>query len=253
MTAVRRFDHQVGFDLLMFRRNPAAAFFTLILPLIFFLLFISIFGNQTDDNGVRLATYYVPGIMTLQVTSATLVNLAMAMTTRRERGLLKRLRATPLPPWVFIASQAAASIVISAVASVVLIAVGWLLFDVSVRAAGIPSLVISLALGAASLAALGLALSTVIPSEEAAPAITNVLVLPLYFISDVFIPGDKPRVLEVIASIFPVQHLATALQPAFEPGLVGVTWPWRDWAVLVAWGLFGVVVARSRFRWVPSR
>ncbi|MFV0526757.1 MAG: ABC transporter permease [Acidimicrobiales bacterium] len=253
MTAIRRLNHQVGFDLVMFRRNPAAAFFTLILPLIFFLLFTAIFGNETNEAGVRIATYYVPGIMTLQITSATLVNLAMAMTTRRERGLLKRLRATPLPPWVFIASQATASIVISAVASVFLIVVGRLVFDVSVRAAGVPSLVVSIALGSACLAALGLALSTIIPSEEAAPAITNVLVLPLYFISDVFIPGDKPRALEFIASLFPVQHLATALQPAFDPLAVGVTWPWRDWLVLAAWGLFGVAVARSRFRWVPSR
>ena len=253
MSQLRQLRSQTGYDLLIFRRNPAATFFTVVLPLIFFLLFLTIFGNNTDEQGVRAATYFVPGILALQITSATLVNLAMTITSRRERGVLKRVRGTPLAPWVFITAQALASLVISLVSAVLLIALGWLVYDVSVRGAGLVPLVISVTIGSLALSALGLALTAVIPSEQAAPAVTNAVVLPLYFISDVFIVGDKPRALELVAEVFPIQHLVSAMFTAFDPLAEGVPWPVTDWLVLAAWGLGGLVAAVVSFRWTPRR
>ena len=116
---------QANLDLLIFRRNPAATFFTVILPLIFLLLFTSIFGNDEIEPGVRAATFYVPGILALAIISATGVNLAMTITTRRERGILKRVRATPIPPWVFIASQAIAGFVLSVIMTVIIVPVSY--------------------------------------------------------------------------------------------------------------------------------
>ena len=245
---------QVGFDLLAFRRNPAATFFTVIMPLIFLVIFTSIFGNEELDSGRRVATFYVPGILTLAIVSATFVNLAMTITTKRERGVLKRIRATPLRPQIFIGSQAVAGMAISLVMTVLLIAVGWVVFDVTVLAKGVPSLVISTIIGAASFAAMGLALSPFIPSEDAAPAMTNVIVLPLYFISDVFIVSDGDLgVLSTIGSLFPIKHLASALNESFDPFATATPWPWDHWLVVAAWGAVGAIVMLKRFRWTPRR
>ncbi|MEL7159059.1 MAG: ABC transporter permease, partial [Actinomycetota bacterium] len=205
------------------------------------------------DNGVRVATFYVPGILALAVVSATLVNLAITMVTRRERGILKRVRATPLSPMVFILAQAVAAVAISLFMTVLVVGIGWLVFDVSVQSVGIGSLVITVLIGAVAFSAMGLALTVIIPSESAAPAITNAAVLPLYFISDVFIQGDKPEILDRIAEIFPIQHLALALQESFDPFAESTPWPLGHWLVVAAWGLFGALVAAFRFRWTPSR
>ena len=254
MSALTRLRRQAAFDLLVFRRNPAATFFTVILPLIFLVIFTSIFGNETMDNGAKVATLYVPGILALAIISATAVNLAISMTTRRERGLLKRLRGTPIPPWTFVAAQAAAGFVISLVMTVIIIVVGRILFGVSLQASGIPALLITLIIGASSFAMIGLALTAIIPSEDAAPAVTNAVFLPLYFISDVFIAGEgTPEWVQTVGNLFPVRHLSHALQESFDPFFVGTPFPWNHWAVIAAWGAVGALVTLNRFRWTPRR
>lgn len=245
---------QAKFDLLTFRRNPAATFFTVVLPIIFLVLFTAIFGNETlsaRDN-IRAATFYVPGILALAIVSATLVNIAITTVTRREEGVLKRVRGTPLRPWIFVLGQVFAATVIAFCMSALVIGIGWLLFDVTVRAAGLPALIISIVLGTASFCALGLAATTIIPSTDAAPAITNAMVLPLYFVSDVFIiTDDAPKIITTIGDIFPIKHLGSALFEGFNPFADGTPMPWGHWAVVAGWGLFGLLVASTRFRWTP--
>jgi ABC-2 type transport system permease protein len=246
---------QARYTLLSFRRNPAATFFTAILPLVFLVLFTSLFGNEKiDGTDVRLATAYVPGILALAVISATMVNLAMTTTSKRESGILKRVRGTPLRPWVFIAGEVTAALAISAVMTVLMIGVGWIVFDVSVFAAGVPNLLVTLVVGAAAFCALGLAFTVIIPNEKSAPAVTNMIVLPLYFVSDVFIPtdADTPRVITFVGDLFPIKHLALALGRTFEPGIDGVPLSWGHWAVVVGWGAVGALVALRHFRWVPA-
>lgn len=245
---------QANFDLLIFRRNPAATFFTVILPIIFLLLFTSIFGNQEIEPGVRAATFYVPGILALSIISATGVNLAITMTTRRERGILKRVRGTPIPPWVFIASQALAGFMLSVIMTVLIVFIGRVLFGVSLNVNGIPSLAISVFIGAVSFAAVGLALTTIIPSEDASPAVTNAIFLPLYFISDVFIVGvDTPEFIQRIGDVFPVKHLSNALQESFDPLATSAPFPWENWLVIAAWGVVAAVITLRTFRWTPRR
>lgn len=254
MTAVARLRHQASFDLLVFRRNPAATFFTVILPLIFLVIFTTIFGNETLDNGAKASTLYVPGILALAITSATAVNLAITMTARRERGVLKRVRGTPIPPWVFVVAQAIAAFVISAVMTVIIVVIGRILYGVELGLDGLPSLVITVLLGASSFAAVGLALTAIIPSEDAAPAVTNAIMLPLYFISDVFIPGEQvPGWIRTVAGIFPIRHLSNALQDSFDPFLDGTPLPWRNWLVIAAWGVAATVISLRWFRWTPRR
>jgi ABC-2 type transport system permease protein len=254
VSMLSRLGRQVSFDLLVFRRNPAATFFTIVLPLVFLVLFTSIFGNETLDNGAKVATFYVPGIMALALVSATAVNLAIGMTARRERGVLKRVRGTPIPPWIFVAAQGVAGFAISLLMTVIIVIVGRVLFGVSLNLAGVPSLVITVAIAAASFAMIGLALTTIIPSEDASPAVTNAIMLPLYFISDVFIPeGQVPGWVETVGNIFPVRHLNQALQDSFDPFFDGTPWPWDHWLVIAAWGLGAAAVTLRWFRWTPRR
>ena len=251
---VGRLRQQVAFDLLIFRRNPASTFFTLVLPLIFLVIFTSIFGNDTLANGAKVATLYVPGILALAIISATTVNLAITMTARRERGILKRVRGTPMPPWVFVASQAFAGFALSVLMTVLITLVGRLLFGVTLNGPGVPSLILTVAIGAMSFAAMGLALTAVIPSEDAAPAVTNAVMLPLYFISDVFIPGDQiPSWVQAVAGLFPIKHLSLALQESYDPFAETAPWPWQNWLVIAAWGAVATLVAVRGFRWIPRR
>ena len=252
--ALSKVIHQLKFDLLIFRRNPAATFFTVILPLIFLVIFTSIFGNNELANGASIATLYVPGILTLAIVSATSVNLAITMTIRRERGVLKRIRSTPIPQWVFIISQMLAGGVIAFVMTVIISAMGRVLYGVELQWATLPSLIVSLLLGAMAFAAIGLALTVIIPSEDAAPAVTNAVFLPLYFISGVFIPDTEvPSWVTTVGNFFPVSHLNQALQESYNPFADGAAWPWNHWLVIAGWGLVGAVITSLKFRWTPNR
>src|SRR5258708_28900444 len=114
MTGTALVLHQFRYDQRVFWRNPASVFFTVMFPIIFLLLFAGLFGNtEIDALGVKTSTYYVPGIITLAVVSATLVSLAMNLVVNREAGRLKRLRGTPLPTWAFISGRVGNSIVVS--------------------------------------------------------------------------------------------------------------------------------------------
>ena len=245
---------QLNFDLLIFRRNPAATFFTVILPLIFLVLFTSIFGNGTLENGAQVATLYVPGILTLAIVSATAVNVAITMTTRRERGVLKRVRGTPISPATFILSQSLAGTVIAFVMTLVISIIGRLAYGVSLQLVTLPSLIISVIIGAMAFAAIGLAMTTIIASEDAAPAVTNAVFLPLYFVSGVFIPNEGvPDWVQTVGNLFPVSHLNQALQESYNPFADGPAWPWNHWLVILGWGAVAAVIALKRFRWTPNR
>lgn len=254
MSSLRLIAHQLNVDLLIFRRNPAGTFFTVVLPLIFLVIFTSIFGNNTLDNGAKVATLYVPGILTLAIVSATAVNVAITMTTRRERGVLKRVRGTPVPPWVFVLSQALAGFVIALAMTVIITVVGRVLYGVTLQFETMPSLLISLLLGAMSFAAIGLALTTLIPSEDAAPAVTNAIFLPLYFVSGVFVPDTEvPDWVSTVGNLFPVSHLNQALQGSYDPISSTIETPWNHWLVIAAWGLVAAAITLRTFRWTPNR
>ncbi len=247
--------HQFRYDQKTFWRNPAGVFFTVILPLIFLFLFNSIFGGGTtvvDGRRVGTSTYLVPGIITLAIVSATFVNLAIAVTTDRERGTLKRVRATPLPLRVYIAARVGTSVVVSLLMLAVLMTVGWLAYDVAVPTSTMPAVLLTLVVGAAAFCTLGFALSSAIPSENAAPAVVNAIVLPLYFMSGVFIgEEDLPAGMRRAGDLFPVKHVFRAMLTAFDPSTTGAGVQLGHLAVVVAWGAAGLLAAVATFRWAP--
>ncbi len=241
------------YALLSFRRNPAATFFTVVFPVLFLVIFGFVFGDEVSDSGAKAATYIVPGILGLSIVSATYINLAMNQVIRREQGQLKRLRGTPMPPLAYIGGQILAALVIVIFMSVLVTVIGRLFFGVVFNFNTIGVFAASIAIGAIAFSALGLAITTIIPNDDAAPPITNATVFPLYFISDVFFYSeDNSGFISRLGDFFPVKPLVHSLQDSYDPFLESVSIPWGNWAVVAAWGVFGVAIASRYFRWTPQ-
>lgn len=254
MSDARLVAHQARYDIRTFVRDPTATFFTLALPVVFLVLFVTIFGSQRLESGVETSTYYVPGIVALAVVSATFVNLSISLTQQRESGILKRVRGTPLPPWVFLAGRLVTAVVLGLLMAVLLVALGRLLYGVAVPGATAVGFVVALVVGATAFCALGVAVTAVIPTEAAAPAVANAVTLPLYFVSGIFIPAESiPGWLLTVADVFPVKPFADALFTAFDPRTSGVGLSGPDLAVVAAWGVAGALVAARTFGWTPRR
>jgi ABC-2 type transport system permease protein len=246
--------HQARYDLLGIVRNRQARFFTLILPLLFLVIFVGVFGNHTvGPEHVKASTYYVPGLTALAIISGSFVNLVISVTAQRESGVLKRRRATPVPAWVIIGGRVLTAIVVSVVVSVVLLGVGRVAYGVQLPASTIPGVAVTIVAGSATFCVLGYALSTAIGSADSAQPTVQAIMLPLYFISGVFIPNPNlPQWLQDVARVFPVQHLASALHHGYDPSAHGAGFVWSDLGMLAAWAAVGLAVALRRFAWAPA-
>jgi len=247
------FAHQFRSDLARFWRNPQSRYFTLLLPIVFLVIFATIFKGTTIADGRRISitTFYVPGIMALGIISATFVNLSQTIVTQRENGEFKRLRGTPLPAGIVIGSRAVVGIVVAVGMSALLLVIGNLAYDVRIPGSTMAGLLITVVVGAGAFACLAFAVSALISSPEAAAPAINIMVLPLYFISGVFVPESQiPRVLRDIATVFPIHHLAQALRGTIidtrGSGIAA-----GDMLVVAAWGILAMALASRTFRWSP--
>jgi ABC-2 type transport system permease protein len=255
MSALSLVAHEFRYDQKQFWRNPASVFFTVMLPVIFMVIFNLIFGNDyIDELKLNTSTYYVPAIITLAVVGATTQSLAINLVDDREGGMLKRVRGTPLPGWVFIAGRVGNSLVISALMVVLVAVIGRIFYSVSIPTTRMPAVLVTLAIGAFAFCCLGFALTAAIPSADAAPAVTNATVLPLYFLSGVFIPESEiPSGVLHFADLFPVRHFFEAFFTAWDPNTTGAGFEWGQLAIVAAWGIAGLLLALRFFRWEPRR
>ena len=245
--------HQARYDLLGILRNRQARFFTLILPILFLVIFVGVFGNHTLKSGFKASTYYVPGLSALGVIAASFVNLVISITAQRETGVLKRRRATPVPAGVLIAGRTLTAVTVSLVVLTVLLALGRFAYGVHLRVAALPGIALTAVVGSITFCVLGYGLSTVIHNEDAAQPMTQAIMLPLYFISGVFVPNlQLPSWLRHVAEVFPVQHLADGLHNAYNPSIHGAGIVWSDIGVLAIWAAIGLGVALLRFSWLPK-
>jgi ABC-2 type transport system permease protein len=245
--------HQARYDLLGVLRNRQSRFFTLVLPILFLVIFVSVFGNnKVGPDNVKASTYYVPGLAALGIIAGSFVNLVISITAQRETGVLKRRRSTPVPAWVLIAGRALTAIVVSLAVMAALLLIGRFAYGVRLPAATLPAVVVTGIVGAATFCCLGYALSTAIRSADAAQPMVQAIMLPLYFVSGVFIPNvSLPRWLQDVAKVFPVEHLADGLRHAFDPATHGTGILWSDVGVLVLWAAGGLAIALIRFTWTP--
>ncbi|MBI5310506.1 MAG: ABC transporter permease [Actinobacteria bacterium] len=255
MTGFKLLLHQFKFDQKLFWRSPPTVFFSVALPLVFLFLLGAVFGDAAERDekyGLLADEYLVPAIMTLGIVSATFVNIAMVVTYNREMGVLKRLRGTPLPTWALVGARTVTAVVNAALIATVILVAGKVAYGVDVTATRLAGMAIATVVGAVSFSALGFAVTVVIPSQAAATAITNMIVLPLYFVSGVFgSVDDLPEGLAAVGEFFPISHLGACLFETFSPDATGIGLPLADLAIVIAWGLFGLVFAALRFDWEP--
>ncbi|MBF8299131.1 MAG: putative multidrug transporter permease protein, partial [Dehalococcoidia bacterium] len=221
MTTLRLILELVKYQNKAFWRNPAAAFFTFIFPLMFLVIFNLLFGNRDMNlpgGTVKTATFYVPGIAAMGLISACYTNVAISVSFSRDQGRLKRIRGTPLPPLAYLTARVLHATFIALLLVVIVTIAGRVAYGVEVPTNTMPAFIVTLAVGSAAFSALGLAMTPFIPNADASPAVVNGSILPLLFISDVFIPmQDAPPWLVTFSNIFPVKHLSAALMKAFNP------------------------------------
>jgi ABC-2 type transport system permease protein len=247
---MRIFLHEVRGQLLLYRRSKELAFFTFLLPLILFVLLGSTYGDD-KIGGVRGADFLEAGMLGYGLVSTAFAGLAIFLVIRRESGILKRVRATPLPAWAYLAAVLAATLIAFAVSCVCMIAIGRLLFSVGLPTRWL-SLVLTLALGAAAFAALGLGMTAAVRSAEGASATVNAVYLPVAFISGAFFsPHSFPSFLRAIADVLPLTYFIRLTRDVMLHGHQIWDNP-ADVAVIVLWGAIGAAVALWRFRWEPA-
>jgi ABC-2 type transport system permease protein len=245
------FGHELRTEQLLFWRNREAAFFTFLLPIIFFLIFGSIYGNDTiTKEHLRAAPFLQAGMIGYGVASTAFAGLAITMVIRRESGVLKRIRATPLPPSTYLLAVLASTFVVFLLEAVLIIVIGRTLFHVAVPDR-VGSLLAVLVLGAVCFAAMGLGLTTAVRSAEGASAVVNFVYLPVAIISGTFFtPKEYPAFLRAIADVLPLTYFTKLTRDVMVRG----HHIWSDSgsiAVVLLWGVIGLVAAIRGFRWQP--
>jgi ABC-2 type transport system permease protein len=254
---------QVRYENKAFWRNPASAFFTFAFPLMFLVIFNLIFGSETTSRfgcftatgAVRkfsVSNFYIPTVTAFAVISACYTNIAITVAFNRDEGILKRLRGTPLPSWVYLFGRIVHAIIIAMILVVIVILFGRAFYHVELPTKTLPAFIATLAVGAACFSALGLAVTAIIPNADASPAVVNATILPLLFISDVFIPlNNAPGYLTTFSNIFPVKHFSHGLLTAYSPCPHGSAFVANDLIVMAAWCVGAVVLSARFFSWEP--
>jgi ABC-2 type transport system permease protein len=250
---------QTRYNLVETLRNSRVLVFTIVFPVVMLVIFNSIFASG-DNATVEFAggtistdAYFTAGILGYAIMMSSFSTLAIGITTKRESGALKRMRGTPMAPWTFIVAEILRSIVLVVVMAVLLLLIGHLAFDVSIPGEGLVGLVVYIALGTASLAALGIAITVFLPNADAASTVAPFSAVILSFVSGVFIPVDTlPNWLEEVGRVFPLYHIAEGLQTTLVENAGGTGLDRGNVAVLAVWGVTGIAIAARHFRWEPQ-
>jgi ABC-2 type transport system permease protein len=234
---------QFRFERRMFWRNPSAAFFNFLLPLLFLLLIATVFGSDREELEIL-----VPGIAGMAVLSTTFTALAFNITFLREQGILKRMRGTPTPPLAYFGGLLASAVMNAIVQVAIVVAIGHWAYDLGWPKDWLELAVFTL-VGVVAFGSLGIALAHAIPNFDAAPAYINAVFLPLIFISGTFYSTDSlPAALDAIANALPLKHAIDGLHDAMVDGR-GLGENLDSLGALGAWAVAGVAAAVRWFRW----
>ena len=254
MSALRLTAVQLRYVNKAFWRNPASAFFTFAFPLMFLVIFTALLGHFTVRIGARTvdtSTYYVASMACFAVITACFNNLAIVISIQRQEGILKRTNGTPLPRGSFLGARILHAILVSVLLVVITAAFGAVFYHASIPAGlSLLRFILMVLVGSAAFCALGLAATAIIPNADAAPAIVNAIILPLEFLSGIFIAfGDNtPSWILWVARVFPIRHFAVGMQAGF----LGTPFSWTDLLIVAAWGLGGLLLALRFFSWMPA-
>ena len=258
-SAGRLLHVQIVAQLRLFLRIPVALFFTVALPLIIVVLFNLVFGSEgatieTSTGDWPLEQFYVAALAAFEVVSATFTNLANMIPDRRQDGVMKRWRGTPLPSWIYLSGFVGASLIVALAGFALIVGLGFAFYGLEIELAKVPALVVTFVVGTLAFSALGVAVAGLIRSQEAAPAVTNAIILPMAFISNTFIAVDEsamPRWLDVVSNALPLRPFVEGIQAPFNPTVDPPGFLWDNLAIVGAWGIVGVIIAARTFKWEP--
>lgn len=247
---MRLFLHELRGELKLYWRSRELAFFTFLLPLVFFLILGSAYGDE-EIEGYYGADYLLTGMIGYGAAATAFAGLAIVLVIRREDGILKRLRATPLPAPTYLAALVATTMVAFMLEVVALVALGMTLLDASFPKSA-PSLVVALLLGSGAFAALGFGVASLIRRAEGASAVINAIYLPLSFLSGAFFSqASFPGFLTAIADLLPLSYFIHLMGAITLDGDAIWEQP-LDVAVVAGWGAVGAFLAFRSFRWTPA-
>jgi ABC-2 type transport system permease protein len=251
-SSIRLLSDQTVYQNRIFFRTPVAAFFTLIFPLFIFIVFSLVFGNEyIPELGVNLSQYFGPAMAVFAAVSATYTNIASVTAYQRDEGILKRIRGAPLPSSLYHGGKIVSGTFVAVIAVVVMMAVGVLFYGINIYADTLAAAIATFFIGVACFASLGLLVAGLVNSGEAATAVTNATLLPLAFISGIFlVPSDQsPEWLDTIANIFPLKHFVVPFTDAFNPTYTGSPWQWDHLGYMILWGAVALVLGLRFFKW----
>jgi ABC-2 type transport system permease protein len=249
---MRMLVHQLAYEQRTFWRSREAAVFIFVFPLLLYALLGSVYSDEIEINGVSVpsADLLLAGLFGYGAANTAFGGLAIILVGRRELGILKRLRSTPLPPTTYIAAVLVSTLVIFALQAVALVLLGRFAFDASAPAnwLGFAGAVV---LGVACFAGLGVGAASLIRSAEGVSAVVNVVLLPMAFLSGSFGPTDDyPRVLDAIADVLPLTYFLDIVEGVYLEGESLLADPTAV-GVVAAWGAAGLAIALRRFSWMP--
>jgi ABC-2 type transport system permease protein len=245
---LKLFLHQLRNEQLIFWRSREAAVFVFFFPVMLLLLLGAVYNGTY--RGHAEIDYLVAGLIGYGVANTTFGGLAILLVLRRETGILKRIRATPLPPPFYLGATIVSMLIVFALQAVAIIVVGKLVYGAAWPPRPLSGLVVC-AIGAAAFAAMGVGLASLIRSAEGSSAVVNVIVLPLAFLSGGFGPTSRyPQFLQDVAEVLPLKHFIDAVTGVFldsEP----VSDQWGALLAVCVWGVAGLLVAVRFFSWEP--
>lgn len=231
----------------LFLREPAAVFFTLAFPVMVLLLFSTIFGNEPIPNsgGLRSVDFMAPAYTGFIIGTVGLIGLPSTIAFYREKGILRRLRATPLNPVAMLGAHVLAQLLMMIVGAILLLSTAWLVFDLR-----LPETTIGVALGfvlaSLSFFAIGFVIAGLLPSVRVATSVGQAIFFPMLFLSGAAIPREMlPETLKTVSAFIPLTYAVELIQDLWLDG----SWNLTALAVLVGVLVASIIVSARTFRW----
>jgi ABC-2 type transport system permease protein len=244
---------QVRYEQLSFWLNPVGALFTLGFSIVFLLIFETAYGKSTVGYlaHIKLGQLYVPGFVAYGIMSSCFSILSITMVNRRETGLLKRLRLSPVPTWVLMSAIFVSTMVVSLIQMVLMLALGRA-YSIHGPANLVPFLVV-VVVGMLAFTALGMGVSTLVPNADSAGPVVSIVFFVILAFSGLYYPNSPTSTLAKVGDYLPVRRLIVAMQDSFNHVHGASPWAWHDLGVIAIWGVAGFYVALRRWQWSPRR
>jgi ABC-2 type transport system permease protein len=248
-------------EIKQFVRSRESVVFTMLFPVLMIVIFASIFTWDITP-GVKFTQYFVTGMIATGLMTVGFQSLAIQIPMERDKGVLKRLRGTPMPKWVYFAGKAIMVLAIGIAETVLLLAVSAALFGLTLPATAERWLTFGWVsvLGVTACTLCGIAISSLARTARSGPAVVTPIALVLQFISGVFfVFTDLPSWMQHVAAIFPLKWMCQGLRSVFLPESFGAVEPGGSFElgrvalVLAAWCVIGLILCLTTFRWTTKR